>query len=146
MTGGPEPPRPDETFFALPEYVYMYFEEILMKTTYAEPEGDLSRNEELILLSIWKLGENAYGVTLREAYQTATGKDLNFGSLYNTLYRLVRKGLARSREGSPESRKGGRRKILYTITQDGKRALREALEARRRAWDGIPGFAAEEKP
>ncbi len=117
-----------------------------MKTKDAEPEADLSRNEELLLLSIWKLGENAYGVTLRETYRAVTGKELNFGSLYNTLYRLVRKGLARSQEGAPESRKGGRRKILYTITPDGKRALRDALEARRRAWEGIPGFAAEEKP
>jgi DNA-binding PadR family transcriptional regulator len=124
----------------------MYSEEIVMKAKEAEPEADLGRNEELLLLSIWRLGENAYGVTLREAYREATGKELNFGSLYNTLYRLVRKGLARSRESGPESRKGGRRKILYAITPDGKRALHDALEARRRAWDGIPGLAAEEKP
>jgi PadR family transcriptional regulator PadR len=123
----------------------MYSEEILMTKKDAS-EPDLGRNEELLLLSIWKLGENAYGVTLREAYREATGKGLNFGSLYNTLYRLARKGLARSRESGPESRQGGRRKILYTITPDGKRALRDALEARRRAWDGIPGLSAEEKP
>ena len=99
--------------------------------------SELSKNEELILLSIWKLGENAYGATLRESVRRITGKTLNFGSLYNTLYLLVRKGLVRSRESEATAKKGGRRKILYKLTPDGKKALREAYQVQRQAWDGV---------
>ena len=64
---------------------------------------ELTKNEELILLSIWKLRENAYGVTIKENFKKITGKALNYGSLYNTLYLLTRNGLVESRESEPES-------------------------------------------
>lgn len=106
---------------------------------------ELSKNEELILLSIWKLEDNAYGATLRERYQTITGRTLNFGSLYNTLYLLVRKGLIQSRESEATAKKGGRRKILYSLTPDGRIALREAYQIQKLAWDGVSEPALEEK-
>lgn len=106
---------------------------------------DLSRNEELILLAIWKLGDNAYGVTIRENFKAVTGRALNYGSMYNTLYLLVRKGLIVSRESRPLSRQGGRRKILYTPTPDGLAALTQAQRMQRRAWEDVPDFALEKK-
>ena len=69
---------------------------------------ELTRNEELILLSIWKLGANAYGVTIRNGFKAVTGKTLNYGSLYNTLYRLAQRGLVETHESEPLSRQGGR--------------------------------------
>ena len=106
---------------------------------------ELTRNEELILLSIWKLEDGAYGVTIRESFRGITGKALNFGSLYNTLYLLVRKGLVTQKESAPLSKKGGRRKILYSLTRDGQEALLEAQKMHSLAWGGIPDLALEKK-
>ncbi len=106
---------------------------------------ELTKNEELILLSIWKLRENAYGVTIKENFRKITGKALNYGSLYNTLYLLTRKGLVESRESEPLSKKGGRRKVLYSITRDGKKALSNAQKIHKLAWDDVHDYAFEKK-
>jgi DNA-binding PadR family transcriptional regulator len=99
-----------------------------------------SRNEELILLSIWKLKDNAYGVTIRQQFMEITRQKLHYGSLYNTLERLIRKGLVTSRESRPESKKGGRRKKLYHLTPEGKKVLKEAQTLYRSAWKNIPDY------
>lgn len=106
---------------------------------------ELTKNEELILLSIWKLRENAYGVTIKENFRKITGKALNYGSLYNTLYLLTRKRLVESRESEPLSKKGGRRKVLYSITRDGKKALSNAQKIHKLAWDDVHDYAFEKK-
>jgi PadR family transcriptional regulator PadR len=99
---------------------------------------ELTRNEELILLSIWKLEGNAYGVTIRNNFRTVTGKVLNYGSLYNTLYRLAQRGFVTTNESAPLSRQGGRRKILYALTSRGEKALAEAQKIQRLAWGEVP--------
>ena len=106
---------------------------------------ELTRNEELILLSIGKLKDAAYGVTIRENFRRITGRTLNYGSLYNTLYLLVRKGLVAQQESEPLSKKGGRRKILYSLTLDGLDALQEARRIHKLAWSEIPDFAFGKK-
>jgi PadR family transcriptional regulator PadR len=104
---------------------------------------ELTKNEEWVLLSIWKLKDNAYGVTIRENIKKITGKTLNFGSLYNTLYLLVRRGLVESRESKPLSKQGGRRKVLYSLTHEGKKALLTAQRIHKRAWGDISDIAFE---
>ncbi len=106
---------------------------------------ELTRNEELVLLSIWKLEESAYGVTIREYFRKITGKTLNYGSLYNTLYLLLRKGLIISEESEPLSKKGGRRKILYSLSRDGDRALQDAQKIQNLAWGDVPDLAMGKK-
>ena len=106
---------------------------------------ELTKNEELILLSIWKLKDNAYGVTIREHLKKITGKILNYGSLYNTLYLLVRRKLIESRESKPLSKQGGRRKVLYSLTREGEKALSDAQRIHRQAWGDVPNFAFEKK-
>ena len=106
---------------------------------------ELTKNEELILLSIWKLKEGAYGVTIRENFREITGKTLNYGSLYNTLYLLLRKGLVLSQESEPLSKKGGRRKILYSLTRDGERVLVSIQKMHKIAWDDVPDLAMGKK-
>ena len=106
---------------------------------------ELTRNEEFVLLCIWKLSQDAYGVTIRDRFRSITGKTLNFGSLYNTLYSLVRKGLVRTLESEPTAKKGGRRKILYSLTQDGQKTLTTAQQIQRQAWQDVPDLAVEEK-
>jgi len=106
---------------------------------------ELTKNEELILLSIWKLKDNAYGVTIRENFKKITGKTLNYGSLYNTLYLLVRRGLVVSRESEPLSKQGGRRKVLYSMTRGGETALANAQRVHNLAWGDVPDYSFEKK-
>lgn len=106
---------------------------------------ELTKNEELVLLSIWRLKENAYGVTIRENFKKITGKTLNYGSLYNTLYLLARRGLVESRESEPLSKQGGRRKVLYSLTQEGEKALSNAQRVHKLAWGDVPDYAFEKK-
>lgn len=103
--------------------------------------AELTRNEELILLSIWKLAGNAYGITIRSDFKKVTGKTLNYGSLYNTLFRLAQRGFVTTSESAPTSRQGGRRKILYTLTVQGEKALAEAQKINRQAWGKIPDLS-----
>lgn len=102
---------------------------------------ELSKNEEMILLAIWKLKDNAYGVTIRAKVMEATRKTLHYGSLYNTLDLLMKKKLVTIKESQPLSVRGGRRKKLYFLTEDGSKALKAALQVYKAAWSNIPDFA-----
>jgi len=98
---------------------------------------ELTKHEELVLLSILKLRDNAYGVTIRKDIMEITGKAINYGSLCNTLYLLVRRDFIVSRESDPKSVQGGRRKVLYDLTKDGKKALKHTYEVHTLAWSGL---------
>ena len=104
---------------------------------------EISRNEEHILLAIWRLKNNAYGVTIRKMVTETTKKTLHFGSLYNTLDLLIRKGLVIMQKSDPRSVRGGRSKKLYYLTTDGKKALKNIQEMQKSAWDGISDAAFE---
>ncbi len=103
----------------------------------------LTKHEELTLLSIVKLKNNAYGVSIRQKITEITGKSINYGSLCNTIYSLVKRGLIQSKESLPESVQGGRRKVLYFITDEGKNALKFAYEIQKTAWSGISDIIYE---
>jgi PadR family transcriptional regulator PadR len=98
---------------------------------------ELTKHEELILLSILKLQGNAYIVTLRRNIKEISGKSINYGSLCNTLSALIRKGYINSEQSDPVPRQGGRRKVLYSLTVEGKKALRQAYKIQKLAWDGL---------
>jgi len=83
----------------------------------------LSRSEEIILLAVWQLQDNAYGVTIRNLVSEATGYPWSIGAVYAPLYRLERKGLVRMVPGEPTPERGGRSKIYYTLMLEGKKAL-----------------------
>lgn len=107
---------------------------------YVENAGmiDLSRNEELILLAVWRLKDNAYGVTIRKDVVSVTGSELHYGSMYNTLDLLMRKGLVTCSVSTPESKRGGRRKKLYQLSGDGIEALGKLQNLQKSAWNGVP--------
>ncbi len=103
----------------------------------------LSRQEEMVLLSIWRLGEEAYGVTIREFISKITGKYWSIGSIYVPLDRLIEKGYIEFFYKDIYNRKGGRRKRFYKISSPGMEALEVALELQKSLWEGFPNFAAE---
>ena len=99
--------------------------------------------EEIILSAILRLGENAYGVTIRRKVSEITQRDLVYGTLYNTLDQLVQKGLIHKTRGEPTGERGGRSRMLYTLTERGIRELKEARELQNKIWRGLAGFMSE---
>lgn len=87
--------------------------------------------EELVLLAINKLGENAYGAAIHEALEDA-GRRMAIGALYTTLARLEEKGLISSWMGEATAERGGRAKKYFKVHAAGERALRAAESARRK--------------
>jgi PadR family transcriptional regulator PadR len=105
----------------------------------------VSRIEEIILLSIWKLQDNAYGITILEEVAKATGKTWLTGSIYASLSRLLKGGFVVSNEGNPTPERGGRRKIFYSLTPQGQRSLLEIKRIHSLSWANLPAFDVEEK-
>ncbi len=105
----------------------------------------VSRIEEIILLSIWRLQENAYGITILEEVAKATGKTWLTGSIYASLSRLLKRGLVVSTEGEPTPERGGRRKIFYRLTPKGQRTLLEIERIHSLSWSDLPPLEAKEK-
>ena len=100
----------------------------------------ISRIEEIILLSIWKLQDNAYGITILEEVKKATGKSWLTGSIYASLGRLLKRGHVESIEGEPTAERGGRRKIYYKLTPEGQQALLAVKRLNEIIWSSIPPF------
>jgi DNA-binding PadR family transcriptional regulator len=105
----------------------------------------LSRQEELMLLSIWKLDDNAYGVTIRQNVTDLTGKYWSIGAVYDVLDRLTRKGLVSTVVGDPVKARGGKSKRFYKITKSGFKALDEVRTLQRKAWIDLPEPSFEKK-
>ena len=101
----------------------------------------LTRNEEIVLIAIYKLGENAYGVTIRELVAELTGQDWTFGAIYVPLDKLTRKGYVVKAMSEPTAQRGGRSKCMYTLSRDGKEALRAIRQVQNALWDGIADVA-----
>lgn len=98
----------------------------------------LSRPEEIFLLAIWKLQDDAYAVTIRDQVRKLTGKTWSFGAVFITLERLTNKRYLRSRLSSPTKKRGGRSKRLYSLTNEGKKALMEIRKLQESIWSDIP--------
>lgn len=94
----------------------------------------LSRSEELVLLAIWKLKDNAYGVTIREQVSQDTRHEWSFGAIYKPLKKLVHKNYARKTSSEPFAERGGRSKYMYQLTTEGEAALREIRRIYKTAW------------
>ncbi len=99
--------------------------------------SQLTKNEEIVLVSILKLRVNTYGVGIKNQVRELTGEDWNYGLLYCTLDQLVKKGYLIKREGKPLPERGGRRKIYYSISASGRRALSDAYELKEALWEGV---------
>jgi DNA-binding PadR family transcriptional regulator len=82
----------------------------------------LGEFEQIVLLAILRLDENAYGVTIREEIMARTDREPSPGALYTTLDRLEEKGLVRSRFGDPTPQRGGRAKRFFSISAKGSKA------------------------
>jgi len=100
--------------------------------------ASLGELEELILLIIAVIRENAYGVTITQSLEKETGRAIDFSTVHTTLKRLEEKGFLTSAMGGATAERGGRRKRFFAITAYGFQALRENQEIRDRLWSLIP--------
>ena len=98
----------------------------------------VTRAEELILLAVWRLQEDAYGASIRTHLSNVTGEDWPISTVYTPLDRLTRKGLLRSRMGAPTGERGGRSRKLYRLTADGVRVLTHAKNVTESMWEDLP--------
>ncbi len=85
--------------------------------------GYLGEFEQLILFSVLHLGEDAYGVAIREIIEERTGRVVSSGAIYTTLGRLESRDLVTSRVGKPAAGRAGRPRKYYTLERAGARAL-----------------------
>src|SRR6202040_342172 len=97
-----------------------------------KPSNYIGEFEEFVLLAILNQGDNAYGVTIRQALEEATDRSITVGSLYTTLSRLEEKGLVQSWVGEPTAERGGRAKKHYRVNGAAQSLLREVQAARRK--------------
>src|SRR6185295_19066930 len=98
------------------------------------PLGEL---EQVVLLAILRLGDDAYGVTIRGEIAACTDREPAPGALYTTLDRLEEKGLVASTYGDPTPERGGRAKRYFTVTARGVRAVARAQRAFQRLLKGL---------
>ena len=85
--------------------------------------------EQLVLLGVLRLGDDAYGAAIRQESHARSGRDVSINAVYTTLDRLEGKGLLRSWVGEPTAQRGGRRRKFYALRPAGAAALRRAYRA-----------------
>ncbi|MDN5203740.1 helix-turn-helix transcriptional regulator [Fulvivirgaceae bacterium BMA10] len=95
---------------------------------------NLGEFEEIVMLTIAALHEGAYGVAIKETIEERTKRNVSVGAMYSALNRLESKGFVDSEWGESTQERGGKRKRLFTLTIDGKKALIEAKNLRDELW------------
>lgn len=103
----------------------------------------LSRPEELVLLTVWKMKDKPYGVNIRKNIMEMTGKYWSIGSIYVPLDRLENKGFLTSHLAEPTSERGGKSKRYYKLTGEGVKQLQEIKKIYQVFWKDIPDLSAE---
>ena len=99
--------------------------------------GRLGSLEELVLLALMRLKDNAYGVTIRRELIERTGKEVSIGAVYTTLERLEDKGFVSSRVGDATPQRGGRAKRFFRLEARGADALAASREMVTRMGEGL---------
>jgi DNA-binding PadR family transcriptional regulator len=101
----------------------------------------LGEFEEIVLLTIAALFDDAYSVAVLEEIERRMERPMSIGAVHRTMQRLEEKGLVKSRFGEATAERGGRRKRLFTVTPAGEKSLLEARELRNNLWSAIPKTA-----
>jgi DNA-binding PadR family transcriptional regulator len=97
-------------------------------------KGYIGEFEELVLLTIASLGDNAYGVSIKDDIEKRTNRELSIGALHATITRIEEKGFITSYLGEPTQERGGRRKRFFELTHEGKLILHEVKSLRDELW------------
>lgn len=101
----------------------------------------LGEFEEIVLLTIAILQNDAYGVSIVNEMETRLGRSVSIGALQTVLKRLEQKNLLSSRLGEATKVRGGKRKRFFTITLEGQKILKQTKDQRLSLWTAIPNTA-----
>jgi DNA-binding PadR family transcriptional regulator len=97
----------------------------------------LGEFEQLVLLAVVRLDDNAYGVSIRDEIYSCTGRRASRGAIYVTLDRLESRGYIKTWLADPTPERGGKSKRLCRVEAAGKRALVESRTALAQMWSGL---------
>ena len=97
----------------------------------------LGEFEQIVLLAVLRLGDDAYGVPIRREIEKRAGRAVTVGALYSTLDRLEAKGYVSSWFADPTAERGGRSRRYFRLEPAGSEALARAKEVLERMWKGV---------
>lgn len=100
--------------------------------------NNIGEFEELVLLVVAVLGNNAYGITVLEEIEKQTGRKLSISAVHTVLHRLTEKGYLTNEMGGETSERGGRRKRFFKLSSQGKDAINEIRQLREKLWQMLP--------
>jgi PadR family transcriptional regulator PadR len=103
----------------------------------------LGEFELLVMLTVIRLDDGAYGVPISREIEQQTGRDIAFGTVYATLERLQKKGFVLSTLGDATPERGGRAKRYFRVTSTGLRTVRETKQSLTRLWQGLRELEGE---
>ena len=107
------------------------------------PPNNVSKNsplgefEQIVLLTLVRLGDDAYGMSVRASIHELISRDVSIGAIYTTLERLQNKGYVKSKMGEATAKRGGRAKKYFIVTGSGRRALNQFRANLEILWQGI---------
>ncbi|MEM9328984.1 MAG: helix-turn-helix transcriptional regulator [Bacteroidota bacterium] len=101
-------------------------------------EFQLGEFEEIVLLTVAILQDEAYGVLLRQEIEDRTGRSVSVSALQTALRRMEKKGYLESELGEATAVRGGKRKRYFKVTRTGKQALDYTKTIRMKLWDAVP--------
>jgi PadR family transcriptional regulator, regulatory protein PadR len=97
----------------------------------------LGEFEHIVVLALLRLGERAYGVTVRQEIELRVGREVSIGAIYATLDRLEAKGYVKSHLGDPTPERGGRSKRFFRVSAKGMAAVNRSHRALQRMTAGL---------
>lgn len=101
----------------------------------------LGEFEELVLICVAALADDAYGVSIMQYIADETGRNVNISAVHEVLKRLQRKGYVKSKMGGATQERGGRRKRYFTMTTSGRRTLEENMKLKLQLYKQVPNFS-----
>jgi len=101
----------------------------------------LGEFEELVLITVASLQDEAYGVSIMNEIAKQTGRNPNISAVHEALRRLDSKGFVKSKMGGATAQRGGRRKRMFTLTASGRKVVDQTIELRVQLYNRVPGYS-----
>lgn len=106
----------------------------------------LTRMEELLLLSVWKLQNDAYGLEIKQHLSDLLNKQPSVGAVYVPLKRLKKRGYLETWDSEPTDERGGRSKRFFKLTTKGISALQYVKSVQEQSWSELPDIGFNWNP
>lgn len=105
-----------------------------------------TRMEEFLLLSVWKLQKDAYGLEIKQYLSDLLNQELSVGAVYVPLKRLKKRGYLETWDSEPTDERGGRSKRFFKLTGKGISALQQVKSVQEESWAGLPDIGFNWNP